>query len=108
MSTAAILDTNVIVQALIGSRRGASSRTLVAYGRKRFQLVFSLATLEELDTVLNLPAMRSRHGLADRRLNQFYTFLLANSVIHAGSEVVAVSLARDITDTKFLSLAQQS
>jgi putative PIN family toxin of toxin-antitoxin system len=109
MSIAAILDTNVIVQALIGSPRAASSRMLAAYAQKRFRLIFSFATFEELDAVLKLPAIRARHGFADEKLRGYMAFLLANSSIHSASEsTIAASITRDITDTKFLALAQQS
>ena len=74
----AILDTNVIVQAVIGSPRGTSAGVLVAYGHRRYRLIFSLPTLEELHTVLTLPAMRQRHGWSDDHLGGYFKFLLAN------------------------------
>jgi predicted nucleic acid-binding protein len=46
--TMAILDTNVFVQAAIGSPQSASIRCLRAYDAGRFHLVFAQATLDEL------------------------------------------------------------
>jgi predicted nucleic acid-binding protein len=53
--TTAILDTNVLIQGVIGSPRAAAARTLRAYRDKRYQLVFSLDTLEEFHDVFTLP-----------------------------------------------------
>jgi predicted nucleic acid-binding protein len=54
--TTAILDTNVVVQALIGSRRSASARVLDAYYEGRFRFCYSPDTLDELLAVLTVPA----------------------------------------------------
>jgi putative PIN family toxin of toxin-antitoxin system len=102
----AILDTNVLVQAVISSPRSASQRALRAYRDKRYRLVFSAETLDELHEVLSLPQMQARHGWTNAELAQHFTFLLANSLFYRISHSVSPSLTRDVTDPKFLELAQ--
>ncbi len=72
--TTAILDTNVIVQAVISSR-GASSRTLAAFFEGRFQIVFSDETLEEVRQVLFLPSIRARHDWSEAEVHDFVALL---------------------------------
>ncbi|MEX2120210.1 MAG: putative toxin-antitoxin system toxin component, PIN family [Pirellulales bacterium] len=104
----AVLDTNVLLQAVIGSAQAASARTLRAYRDGRFRLAFSLPTLEELHAVLSLPAMQNRHQWDDEQIRKHFNFLLANADFYPVTEPVSAVLARDVTDTKFLELAQQS
>jgi putative PIN family toxin of toxin-antitoxin system len=106
--TTAILDTNVLVQAVIGSPRASSARVVRAYTQRQFRLVFSLATLEEIHEVLIHPKIADRHGWSNEELRRYLTFLLANSVFHDPPPPVSANLTRDMTDTKFLALAQQS
>lgn len=104
----AILDANVLVQAVISSRRSASSRVLRAYRDKKYRLVFFKATLVELHSVLTLPRIRSRHGWTDDELRRHFTFLLANSRFCSAVPVLPHSITRDLTDTKYLALAEAS
>jgi putative PIN family toxin of toxin-antitoxin system len=103
----AILDTNVIVQAAI-SPRGASYRTLDAYFDGKFQLVFSEATLQELTQVLLLPNIQARHGWSEPDIGDFVSSLTVDAAIYVGQSPVPATLTRDVTDTKFLSLAADS
>jgi putative PIN family toxin of toxin-antitoxin system len=103
----AILDTNVILSAAIGSRRGAAARTLDAYFAGKYQLAFSPATSDELLEVLCLPHLRLRHGWSDEKILRFILALHAAALIAPGRQVVPASIARDITDTKFLSVAAE-
>ena len=104
---AAILDTNVIVQATISSR-GASSRTLDAAFEGQFQLVFSDATLAELTQVLLLPNIQARHAWSESDVEDFVALLAMDAAIYVSGTPVAPSLTRDVTDAKFLSLAAES
>jgi putative PIN family toxin of toxin-antitoxin system len=102
---AAVLDTNVVVQAAISSPRSASRRVLQAYRDNRYQLVFSAETLHELHEVLTLPRMQARHRWSEQELADYFTFLLANSLFYRVTRTVPPSVTRDVTDPKFLALA---
>lgn len=106
--TTAILDTNVIVQSLIGSTRGASSRTLEAYREKRFQSVFSPESLDELDQVLRIPSIHGRSGWSAADFRQFYRFLLANSIVFRDVRAAPIAIPRDATDVMLVNLAFHS
>jgi putative PIN family toxin of toxin-antitoxin system len=100
----AILDTNVVVQSVISS--GASARVLDAYYDGKFRFVYSPSTLDEVIDVLMLPSIRARHGMSDDEILEFAASLLVNADRHDAGDTVAVSLARDVTDNKFLALAE--
>jgi putative PIN family toxin of toxin-antitoxin system len=106
--TTAILDTNVFVQAAIGSPRSASTRCLRAYDAGRFRLLFSPATLDELLAVLLVPGIRARHGWSDDEIQRFVLSLLPDADLYAGEYPVSVQLTRDLSDTKFLALAEEA
>ena len=103
----AVLDTNVILGAAIGSKRAAASRALDAYFAGKYQLAFSPATSDELLEVLSLPKIRLRHGWSDEELLRFLLSLHASALVAQGQQVVPASITRDITDTKFLSIATE-
>lgn len=100
----AILDANVLVQALIGSQRAPSAQTLQAVEDYRFRLVASAETLLELADVLELPLLRARHGLTTREVWEFVGILefYAKPLFEARPVSSAV---RDISDRKLLDLA---
>lgn len=104
----AILDTNVILQSVIGSPRNASRRVLRAYDRDRFRLAFSRDTIDEALNALTIPRIRSRHGWNDDQILRFVVSLLTNAVVHPGRQRVSGALARDVSDTKFLALAEEA
>jgi putative PIN family toxin of toxin-antitoxin system len=104
----AIVDTNVLIRAALASLRSAAAQVLDAYYDGRYLLVFSPATVNELLEVLILPHIRARHGWSDDEILQFITTLLAGAVICPGRRILPASLTRDITDMKFLSLAEES
>jgi predicted nucleic acid-binding protein len=60
----AVLDTNVIVGAAIGSAQATAGRILDAYFDGKYRLAFSPTTSDELLHVLSLPMIRLRHGKA--------------------------------------------
>ena len=106
--TTAILDTNVIVQYHIGSPRSASVRTLEAFYDGRFRIPYSLATMEECFEVLMLPAIRACHRLTDDEVLDFLASLFIAEDQYPGTVPVSVRTTRDVTDTKFLSVAVES
>jgi len=103
----AVLDTNVILSAAIGSKRGSASRVLDAYFAGKYQLAFSPGTSDELLDVLSLPQIRLRHGWTDEEILRFILSLQASAVIAPGLQAVSASVTRDLTDTKFLSVAAE-
>ncbi len=105
---AAILDTNVLVQASFASPRSASLLVLRAYDEGWYRLIFSPSTLDELIDVLLLPAIRARHGWSDDQVLRFTVSLLHSADIYLQSKRVTAALTRDVSDTKFLGLAEES
>jgi len=105
---AAILDTNVFVQAAVGSPRGASTRVLGAYDAGRYRLILSPATIDEVIEVLLLPDIRSRHGWSDDEILRFVFSFLHSADLYTGQHAVSAAVPRDITDTKLLGLAEKS
>ena len=106
--TTAILDTNVFVQAALGSPRAASTRALRAYDAGRYRLVFSPATIDEVLEVLLHPRIRARHGWSDDQVIRFVVALLHSADLYPDRRTVSAALPRDITDTKLLALAEES
>jgi len=76
--------------------------------RGKFQLVLSQAVLQELLSVLLLPEIREVHGWSDDKILRFVMNLPAGAVVYPGDSHVPASLPRDLTDVKFLSLAQEA
>ncbi|HEX6985800.1 MAG TPA: putative toxin-antitoxin system toxin component, PIN family [Planctomycetaceae bacterium] len=106
--TVAVLDTNVLVQALIGSPESASARVLDAYYDGRFRLAYSPDTLDELLAVLTVSHIRDRHGLSDDEILDFVASLLPYGERFEGTTRVAAGIVGDATDAKFLSLAEEA
>jgi putative PIN family toxin of toxin-antitoxin system len=103
----AILDTNVFIRAVLcpGS---PSARVVDSYLDGLFQLVLSQSILQELLTVLLLPEIREIHGWSDDKILRFVMNLPARAAVYSGQALVPASLARDVTDVKFLSLAHEA
>ncbi len=104
----AILDTNVVVQSVISTSRAAAARTLDAYFEGRFHLRYCPAMVDEWLDVLLLPSMRTRHGMTDNELQEFVASLLVGGLPFPGETKMSALLTRDLTDTKFLSVAAES
>ena len=103
----AILDTNIFVRAAL-QPSSPSAAVVDAYLNGRFQLILSQATLQELLAVLLLPDLREIHGWSDDEILGFLLNLPARAVLYSGRLVVPASLTRDVSDTKFLSLAHEA
>jgi uncharacterized protein len=106
--TTAVIDTNIFVQYLISPSRSASVRTIEAYFDGRFRIAYSSAMFDELLEVLMLPHIRERHGLTDSEILEYLAALLVDADRVPGSLPVSHRLTRDMTDTKFLSVAVES
>jgi putative PIN family toxin of toxin-antitoxin system len=64
--------------------------------------------IDEVLDVLVLPQIRSRHGLTDTELLEYLAALLVDAVRFPGIVPVSPRITRDVTDTKFLSVAVES
>lgn len=104
--TTAVFDTNVVLQALIGRPESASVRALRAIDDGRAQLAFCQSTIDELLDVLALPRMRDLHQLTDTQIVKFVESLLPDAILLPDPVFPPASLARDVTDGKFLGLAE--
>lgn len=104
----AILDTNVILQSVIGEESSASVQVVERYFDGDFELFFSEAILDELIDVLSLERLRPKHGFSDDEILEYVNSLLDNGRCFASDVNVSAAITRDITDTKFLALAQAS
>jgi putative PIN family toxin of toxin-antitoxin system len=101
--TLAVLDTNVLVSALL-SRYGPSRYILECWHQGKFELVTSLPCLLELDEVLHRDHIKGKYRLSEDDISD-YMLLLA-----MGATVVAVPedpkpMCADPNDDKFLVCA---
>lgn len=102
----AIVDTNVIIAGILSlSRFSSSALFLDALKKRAFILVQSLPCLEELKRMLGLPEIRAEHKWSDARIEVFCEYIRQSSEVVQAPSVTSPSLARDLTDTKFLDLA---
>src|SRR5712691_4805292 len=104
----AILDSNVILQSLLSDVTSASVQVVERYFDGDFELIFSEATLDELIDVLSLERLKAKHGYSDDEILEYVNSLLDNGQCFTVSQQVSAAVTRDITDTKFLALAQSS
>jgi putative PIN family toxin of toxin-antitoxin system len=102
-----VLDTNVVVQALIGSEASASSRAVRAIILNRIQVALSDDARRELAATLTHPKVRGRHQGSEHDVAGLLSALWSSAIdFHPdASEIRGV---RDVTDRKFLALAQAS
>jgi uncharacterized protein len=103
--TSAILDANVIVQAMIGSPSRASAQVLAALRRQELLGVMSPEVLGEYLEVLTLPQIRERHGHSDSDLIDVLSGVAALGLVLQVEPRISPAHARDLTDTKYLDLA---
>ena len=104
----AILDSNIILQSLLSDVTSASVQVVERYFDGDFELIFSEATLDELIDVLSLERLKAKHGYSDDEILEYVNSLLDNGQCFTVSQQVSAAVTRDITDTKFLALAQSS
>ena len=102
-----VLDTNVLISALLGSRRQPPSppaRILAAWRAGRFEVVTSVAQLDEIKRVLSYQKIRARlnEALANALIEDFFNVALVMAVV---PEVLA---SPDPDDDMLLAIAQVS
>jgi putative PIN family toxin of toxin-antitoxin system len=104
----AILDTNILVQAVIGSPPSASALALDAYYERKYLLIWSPSTIDELIEVMLIPQIKARHEMTDDEVPEFAASLQVQSEQFSGNLDVKASIPRDVTDRKLLALAAES
>jgi len=101
-----VFDNNVIAAAFISRfAKSASILAVNAIRELRVRLAYSEETLHELAVVLQLDHFRREHNKSEAEIRAFCDTLRVVGVKYEPRKQVLVSLARDITDTKFLDLA---
>ena len=105
---AAVVDTNVLIAAVLTSSARSSSRKVLDRHRAgEFVLILSPSVLQEIRDVLALPNLRHLHGLNDDEIRAFCLGLelSANTRVLAGTMQISPATTRDVTDTKWIALA---
>lgn len=106
MPLSAIIDTNVLIAGIsTANPRSASAAVVDRLFADRFVHFASLESLTEIYEVLRLPTVRAIHKLTDQKIDLLFAALEAKSTLLEPVGVVAASLPRDLTDTKWLALA---
>jgi putative PIN family toxin of toxin-antitoxin system len=103
----AVIDTNVIVSALISRHLGRASASYLVYQallERRLTLVSSVVTLEELEEVLNREAIARLHHLSSDQVGELVDNLATISDLVAG-DVSVVAVPDDPKDDKFVAAA---
>lgn len=97
-----VIDTNTLISAAI-SPRGKTSRLLQYLKARRFTLLYSNATWEELIEILHRPHLRRKYDLTD-----YYLHFFLQAIRQGGEEVTptdSIKICRDADDDKFLEVA---
>ncbi|MGH8706242.1 MAG: putative toxin-antitoxin system toxin component, PIN family [Burkholderiales bacterium] len=96
-----VLDSNVIISGALAPE-GVPGKIVAAWREARFDLVTSLAQLEEIGRVLAYPKIRSRLKWDDERIGQFLRqlYLRAEIVELSGAQT---ELPRDAGDAHILA-----
>jgi putative PIN family toxin of toxin-antitoxin system len=99
----AVLDTNVIVSALISSK-GAPAALLDMWREGVFELVISDQMLEELQCVLAYPKVRRVLRYSDEQITELLA-LLRHDTLYIEAVAPIAELERDPADTMVLAAA---
>lgn len=106
MPLSAVIDTNVLVAGIsTDNPRSANAAVIDHLFAGRFVHCALLASLIEVHEVLRSPTVRALHKLTDQKIDLLFAALEAKSMPIQPGEIVAASLPRDQTDTKWLALA---
>lgn len=102
----AVVDTNILVRGAIASHPNSASKDVVdAIFADSFLLLLSRETLFEIQRVLADEKIRALYGWSDELILSFCRALEVKGRVIETTTVVAPSLTRDVTDTKFVALA---
>jgi uncharacterized protein len=100
-----VLDTNVVVSGVIKEEGPPGQILRRLFQARQFISVTSLEILAEIREVLQRPKVRRYHGWTDEEIDEFVTFLYAESDVTEGT--LTVNIARDPQDNKFLACASE-
>ena len=100
-----VLDTNVVVSGVIKEEGPPGQVLRRLFQARQFFSVTSLEILAEIREVLQRPKVRRYHGWTDEEIDEFVTFLYAESDVTEGT--LTVNIARDRQDNKFLACASE-
>ncbi len=98
----AVIDTNILVRALIRPQ-GTVGPVLLHLRRGDYTLLYSDGILEELVDVLNRPRIRNKYGLREEDIRAIVALLLLRGEYIVPQ--VTIHACRDPHDDKFLEVA---
>jgi putative PIN family toxin of toxin-antitoxin system len=99
----AVLDTNVLVSALI-TPSGPPRRILTAWRRREFELLTCLPLLRELNRVLHYPRLQGKYNLREADIFAYLGLLRVRGTIVAIPDEIP-PMCSDPTDDKLLACA---
>lgn len=105
--TRVVIDTNVLVSALISRHLGRESASYLVYQallQHRLTFISSVATLEELEEVLNREAIARLHHLTTEQVGEIVDNLATASDLVVG-DVSVQAVPDDPKDDKFIAAA---
>lgn len=98
----AVLDANVFVSALINTR-GTPRQIIDLWRQEAFDLLVSVAILDEIGRVLRYPKIAALHKLSESELQEFLTLLGEEGFVVAPAECLQVS--PDEPDNRYIECA---
>jgi putative PIN family toxin of toxin-antitoxin system len=101
----AVLDANVLVSAILSSK-GHPARVLNEWKAGFFDVVMSLAILEEIERVILYPKIKKRLNWLDLEMDEFLLGLAQFAVMVSKEPRVDV-VKEDPSDNKYLACAQK-
>jgi len=101
--TRAVVDTNVLVSALINPR-GTPAKVLSLWRDHRFVLLISESILDEVGRVLAQPRLQRRYGLSPSRVTRLLRALRQFAVVVEDGPGIG-GVVRDPEDQKFVDCA---
>ena len=102
----AVLDTNILVSALI-TPRGTPAKVIQAWRVEQFELVTSSPILEELHETLSRPKIKTRYHLSSEDIRNFLTLLAHTALCVSGARSVSAPI-HDPDDLRILAAAIES
>lgn len=98
----AVLDTSVYISSLL-KKQGVPAQVLNAWRAHRFQVVTSLAIVEEVRTTLTYDRIRRRYPLTDADIDEFLATLLSDALVVPGAGEIGDVPLRDAEDAIILA-----
>jgi putative PIN family toxin of toxin-antitoxin system len=105
----AAVDTNVKISGMLSEHASSASAELLdALKHRKFELFESQDSLAELRLVAHFIASRAPYSWTHDRIDKFCNVITDLGEIVEVKPIASASIARDVTDTKFLNLALAS